>query len=123
MVDIDHTDQSGEKLRYVLAPGETIISKTMIDVSYHWFLRKKSICASYEYVPFQEKETRDELEVSVEGLAIMELMADRMERFGGITLLIDYGHEGTKTDTFRVCSDLFKHRFIFYNFSKHQENT
>lgn len=30
-----------------------------------------------------------------------------MEEDGGITLIIDYGHDGDKTDTFRVCFWIF----------------
>lgn len=32
----------------------------------------------------------------------MEYLADKLERYGGIALVIDYGHNGDKTDTFRV---------------------
>lgn len=32
----------------------------------------------------------------------MEYLADKLERYGGIALVIDYGHNGNKTDTFRV---------------------
>lgn len=35
-----------------------------------------------------------------------------MEEDGGITLIIDYGHDGDKTDTFRVCFWIFK-QFTF----------
>ncbi len=32
----------------------------------------------------------------------MEYLAGLLERYGGIALVIDYGHSGDKTDTFRV---------------------
>lgn len=50
----------------------------------------------------QPEETRDEVEINSESILSMGNLASSMESFGGITLLIDYGHCGTKTDTFRV---------------------
>lgn len=35
----------------------------------------------------------------------MEYLADKLERYGGIALVIDYGHNGDKTDTFRVSNE------------------
>ena len=32
----------------------------------------------------------------------MENIAQRLEEFGGFALVIDYGHNGEKKDTFRV---------------------
>nr|SVE75768.1 EOG090X06OK [Daphnia hispanica] len=46
-------------------------------------------------------EIRNELEVSPQSLVITQAMASRIHRDGGIGLVIDYGHEGDKTDTFR----------------------
>lgn len=50
----------------------------------------------------QENETRDHVEVSPQSGVIMQHIASRLEDHGGIVLVIDYGHDGTKTDTFRV---------------------
>nr|SVE74196.1 EOG090X06OK [Daphnia barbata] len=46
-------------------------------------------------------ETRKELEVSPQSLVITQIMASRIHQNGGVALVIDYGHEGDKTDTFR----------------------
>ena len=34
---------------------------------------------------------------------LVQEIAARIEKEGGYSLLIDYGHDGTKSDTFRVC--------------------
>lgn len=51
---------------------------------------------------FQQDETRSSLEVSPESGVLVQEIAARIEKEGGYSLLIDYGHDGTKTDTFRV---------------------
>ncbi|XP_057375272.1 protein arginine methyltransferase NDUFAF7 homolog, mitochondrial-like [Daphnia carinata] len=48
-----------------------------------------------------DNESREELEVSPQSLIITQAMAARIHQDGGIGLVIDYGHEGDKTDTFR----------------------
>nr|SVE75138.1 EOG090X06OK [Daphnia dolichocephala] len=48
-----------------------------------------------------DSETREELEVSPQSLVITQIMASRIHQDGGVGLVIDYGHEGDKTDTFR----------------------
>nr|SVE78874.1 EOG090X06OK [Daphnia lumholtzi] len=48
-----------------------------------------------------DSEKREELEVSPQSLVITQMMAARIHQDGGIGLVIDYGHEGDKTDTFR----------------------
>jgi len=50
----------------------------------------------------QDSETRNELEVSPQSLVTTQEMAARIHQDGGIGLIIDYGHEGEKTDTFRA---------------------
>lgn len=37
-----------------------------------------------------------------EGGAIVQQLAKRISEEGGAALIADYGHDGTKTDTFRV---------------------
>jgi SAM-dependent MidA family methyltransferase len=57
---------------------------------------------------FQADERRDHVEVCAEGGVILQHLATRLEEDGGFALFADYGHDGSKTDTFRV-------RFTFCN--------
>lgn len=42
------------------------------------------------------------MEVCPEGGVIVQKLASRIAEDGGAALIVDYGHDGTKTDTFRV---------------------
>lgn len=42
------------------------------------------------------------MEVCPEAGVIIQNLACRIEKGGGAALVADYGHDGTKTDTFRV---------------------
>lgn len=42
------------------------------------------------------------MEVCAEGGVIAQKLANRIADDGGAALIVDYGHDGTKTDTFRV---------------------
>lgn len=42
------------------------------------------------------------MEVCAEGGVIVQQLARRVAQDGGAALIADYGHDGTKTDTFRV---------------------
>lgn len=42
------------------------------------------------------------MEVCAEGGVVVQQLARRIARNGGAALIADYGHDGTKTDTFRV---------------------
>lgn len=42
------------------------------------------------------------MEVCAESGVILEHLATRLEEDGGFALFADYGHDGSKTDTFRV---------------------
>jgi len=46
-------------------------------------------------------DTRSDLEFSLEAVQIYEQLTQRLEEDGGILLIVDYGHDGTKGDTFR----------------------
>lgn len=54
-------------------------------------------------VPFQCDETRDHVEVCPDAGVIIQELSQRIALTGGAALIADYGHDGTKTDTFRVC--------------------
>uniref|UniRef100_A0A4X2K2E4 Protein arginine methyltransferase NDUFAF7 n=1 Tax=Vombatus ursinus TaxID=29139 RepID=A0A4X2K2E4_VOMUR len=75
-VDID--PQDSDKLRFVLAPSPTP-AETFI----------------------QPKETRDHVEVCPDAGVIIQILSERIEESGGAALIADYGHDGTKMDTFR----------------------
>ncbi|XP_041831978.1 protein arginine methyltransferase NDUFAF7, mitochondrial isoform X2 [Melanotaenia boesemani] len=50
---------------------------------------------------FQAGERREHVEVCAEGGVIIQQLAQRIVGDGGAALIADYGHDGTKTDTFR----------------------
>lgn len=45
---------------------------------------------------------REQLEISLDALVILEELTSRLESFGGIAVIVDYGHDGNKGDTFRA---------------------
>lgn len=82
LVDIDPVDKN--KLRYVISRNETPAAKIFASQ-----LNKV-------------KESRLTLEFSFESDIIIEKIADRLEKFGGFGLIMDYGHLGDRSDTFRA---------------------
>lgn len=42
------------------------------------------------------------MEVCAEGGVLVQQLARRIAEHQGAALIVDYGHDGTKTDTFRV---------------------
>uniref|UniRef100_A0A674AQE9 Protein arginine methyltransferase NDUFAF7 n=1 Tax=Salmo trutta TaxID=8032 RepID=A0A674AQE9_SALTR len=81
MVDIE-LDEPG-KLRFVIVPAPTLASPQLI----------------------QADEVRRLVEVCPEGGDIVQQLANRIAEDGGAGLIADYGHGGTKTDTFRGFKD------------------
>ncbi|XP_041722011.1 protein arginine methyltransferase NDUFAF7, mitochondrial isoform X1 [Coregonus clupeaformis] len=77
MVDID-PDEPG-KLRLVIVPAPTLASTQLI----------------------QAGEKRRHVEVCPDGGVIVQRLANRIAEDGGAALIADYGHDGTKMDTFR----------------------
>ncbi|KAM6915492.1 LOW QUALITY PROTEIN: protein arginine methyltransferase NDUFAF7, mitochondrial [Xenentodon cancila] len=77
MVDIN--PENPDTLRFVMAPSSTLASSTLL----------------------QADERRDHVEVCAEGGVIVQQLARRIVEDGGAALIADYGHDGTKTDTFR----------------------
>ncbi|XP_068564414.1 protein arginine methyltransferase NDUFAF7, mitochondrial [Cebidichthys violaceus] len=77
MVDID--PEKTEQLRFVVAPSPTPASSTLV----------------------QADERRGHVEVCAEGGVVVQQLARRIAEDGGAALIADYGHDGTKTDTFR----------------------
>ncbi|XP_019404151.1 PREDICTED: protein arginine methyltransferase NDUFAF7, mitochondrial, partial [Crocodylus porosus] len=77
LIDID--PEVPDKLRFVLAPAVTPAAKYFI----------------------QDEEPRDHVEVCPDAGVLIQKLACRIEKDGGAALIADYGHDGTKTDTFR----------------------
>ncbi|XP_048793681.1 protein arginine methyltransferase NDUFAF7, mitochondrial [Lagopus muta] len=77
LVDID--PEVPDQLRFVLSPSRTPATENFI----------------------QPEETRDHVEVCPEAGVLIQRLACRIEKDGGAALIADYGHDGTKTDTFR----------------------
>ncbi|KFP23663.1 NADH dehydrogenase [ubiquinone] complex I, assembly factor 7, partial [Colius striatus] len=77
LVDID--PEVPDQLRFVLSPSSTPATENFI----------------------QPGERRDHMEVCPEAGIIIQRLASRIEEDGGAALIADYGHDGTKTDTFR----------------------
>lgn len=50
----------------------------------------------------QAEERRSHVEVCAEGGVLVQQLAKRISKDGGAALIADYGHDGTKSDTFRV---------------------
>lgn len=80
LVDIDPAN--ADKFRYVISRAETPMSKLFSITN--------------------PDEKRQQVEISPESDLIAKHIADRMESYGGFGLIVDYGHEGDKEDTFRV---------------------
>ncbi|XP_035535210.1 protein arginine methyltransferase NDUFAF7, mitochondrial [Morone saxatilis] len=81
MVDID--PEKPDQLRFVVAPSPTPASSALI----------------------QADERRSHVEVCAEGGVIIQRIAQRIAGDGGAALIADYGHNGTKMDTFRGFKD------------------
>ncbi|XP_066474005.1 protein arginine methyltransferase NDUFAF7, mitochondrial isoform X2 [Tiliqua scincoides] len=77
LVDID--PEAPDKLRFVLAPSATPATEAFI----------------------HGKESRNHVEVCPDAGVIIQKLAHNIEKNGGAALIVDYGHDGTKTDTFR----------------------
>ncbi|XP_050948083.1 protein arginine methyltransferase NDUFAF7, mitochondrial [Labeo rohita] len=90
MVDID--PESPEKLRFVVSHSPTLASGILL----------------------QNDESREHVEVCPEGGVIVQKLASRIAEDGGAALIVDYGHDGTKTDTLK--SNLF----LWQGFKGHQ---
>lgn len=78
MIDIDPKDDKQEKFRYVLTKTER--------------------CG----ILVDKNEKRDHVEISPDSMNIMRYISTAITQYGGFTIIIDYGHEGDKTDTFRA---------------------
>ncbi|RZC33247.1 NADH dehydrogenase [ubiquinone] complex I, assembly factor 7 -like [Asbolus verrucosus] len=78
LIDVDPAKEFS--FRYIVAREETPASKLFL----------------------KSTETREHLEVSPESLVLCKKISERLETNGGLALIIDYGHNGSGTDTFRA---------------------
>ncbi|UYV78306.1 NDUFAF7 [Cordylochernes scorpioides] len=118
---IDINDGPGEHhLHYVLSRGPTPASRFFVDVSTtaglslseqpttEWQLQRGGHVApngmeqQRGWLCEQPQDSREELEVSPESGVLMQDISARLNAHGGVNLVIDYGHEGEKSDTFRA---------------------
>uniref|UniRef100_UPI0037E7A787 protein arginine methyltransferase NDUFAF7, mitochondrial n=1 Tax=Semicossyphus pulcher TaxID=241346 RepID=UPI0037E7A787 len=76
---VDINPEKPEQLRFVVAPAPTLASSTLVQLG----------------------ERHNHVEVCAEGGVIVQQLARRIAEDGGAALIADYGHDGTKTDTFR----------------------
>ncbi|XP_030374496.1 protein arginine methyltransferase NDUFAF7 homolog, mitochondrial [Scaptodrosophila lebanonensis] len=70
-------------------------------VDFRFVLSKSQTPMSRVFQPLPQ-ETRTCLEYSLDTERHVGLLAERIERDGGLALIMDYGHFGEKTDTFRA---------------------
>nr|XP_022333358.1 protein arginine methyltransferase NDUFAF7, mitochondrial-like isoform X2 [Crassostrea virginica] len=82
LVDI----KEGGALRFIMSRGATTNSKAFL-------------------THISDSDERDHVEVSPESGTVIQKMSERIRDQGGRALIIDYGHDGTKTDTFRGFKD------------------
>ncbi|KAL4649004.1 NADH dehydrogenase ubiquinone complex I, assembly factor 7 isoform X2 [Arapaima gigas] len=78
-VMVDIVPDEPDKLRFVLVPAPTLASSMLL----------------------QDNEKREHVEVCPEGGVTIQRLSSRIAEYGGAALITDYGHDGTKTDTFR----------------------
>ncbi|XP_050355622.1 protein arginine methyltransferase NDUFAF7 homolog, mitochondrial [Nymphalis io] len=83
-------DLENEKLQYRIAANETQSVRTLIR-------------------PPLDAGDRMELEISPRALGIARQLATRVDQYGGLALIADYGHNGDKGDTFRA---FHKHKIV-----------
>lgn len=60
-----------------------------------------ALCATPAEVLVPHDKTKDHVEVFPAAGVIMQELSQRIALTGGAVLIADYGHDGTKTDTFR----------------------
>ncbi|XP_063872643.1 protein arginine methyltransferase NDUFAF7, mitochondrial-like isoform X2 [Scylla paramamosain] len=86
LIDMDEGD-GPHHLRYVLSNNPTPATKIFTE----------------------PEDTRECIEVSPEAAVLCKELASRIEEDGGIALIIDYGHNGVDTDTFRAFKNHKQH--------------
>lgn len=108
LIDIDQTAEN--KFRYVISKAPTPMLNLFMNREWH-----------AEALQSQ----RTHLEYSVETERTIDTIADSIESHGGFALVMDYGHFGDKSDTFRV-SFVARRKYVtdllFETFRRRSEN-
>ncbi|XP_014230213.1 protein arginine methyltransferase NDUFAF7 homolog, mitochondrial [Trichogramma pretiosum] len=78
MVDVDASNEQEDKFKFVLAKTEAC--DAILD----------------------KNDPRDHVEISLEAMNVIRYTSTAIAQNGGFMLIIDYGHSGEKTDTFRA---------------------
>lgn len=71
--------------------------------SFRYVISRNQTPAVKAYIKHSEK--RDHVEVTPESLITIKTVASKLESYGGLSLIADYGHGGEGTDTFRAFKD------------------
>ncbi|KAF7383499.1 hypothetical protein HZH66_012849 [Vespula vulgaris] len=87
------TDQGWSEVLVDVIPG-------IEEEKFRYVLSKGSSLAAQVYI--SENESRDHVEISPQSLVITDYISSFLVECGGFALIIDYGHIGDKTDTFRA---------------------
>uniref|UniRef100_A0A673T170 Protein arginine methyltransferase NDUFAF7 n=1 Tax=Suricata suricatta TaxID=37032 RepID=A0A673T170_SURSU len=104
-----------EKVPLERDPGSSVYMKgvTKSGIPISWYRDLQDVPEGYGFYlaheffdvlpvhKFQPDETRDHVEVCPEAGVTIQELSQRIARTGGAALIADYGHDGTKTDTFR----------------------
>jgi len=85
LIDIDEGKTTSNHLRFVLAPTDTAASRLLLTVA--------------------DDDYRDHIEMCPDAATMVTELSNRIDEFGGFSLIADYGHCGIKTDTFRAFRD------------------
>lgn len=93
LIDVDTSNDSPYHFRFVLSPGPTPASQTLI--------RKEFVNININQTP-ESLKPGDSLEISPLALSTCEDIATRVLNVGGASLLIDYGEDFTQGDTLRA---------------------
>lgn len=89
--------KTDEKWREILVDFDIKAEKYQLVVA-----RKETPMLKLFLANLDSNERREHIEYSVQGHQILEHLSVRLEEHGGFGLVMDYGHDGSSGDTFRV---------------------
>lgn len=97
-----------DKLREILIDLDLESSKE--DIKFRYVISKTAtpmlnVFLSRNWIDSKIKNEQKHIEYSIEMERIIEQIAMRIQENGGFSLIMDYGHQGEKNDTFRVSTN------------------